>query len=72
MGYQSSGMADEIKDAISTNAQGPKAATGDTGSVTQHSITEQIAADRYVKASGASRKKFGGLKLTKIAPPGAI
>ncbi len=65
-------MADEIKDAISTNAQGPKAASGDTGSVTQHSIQEQIAADRYVKASDASKKKFGGLRFTKVAPPGAI
>jgi len=35
-----------IEDAIRENAAGPKRAQGDSGSVEQHSLTEQIEADR--------------------------
>ena len=43
-------MADELKDVIKKNAQGPKSARGDVGEVEQHSLTEQIEADRYLDA----------------------
>lgn len=37
-------MADLSSD-IETNAQGPKAASGDSGSMTQHSLRDQIEID---------------------------
>ena len=38
-------MADELDDAIRTNADGPKSASGDSGSMQQHPLPGQIAAD---------------------------
>jgi len=64
-------MADELDDAIRTNAEGPKSASGDSGSVQQHSIPDQIAADRYLASKKAARAKGMGIRLTKVIPPGA-
>jgi hypothetical protein len=41
-------VAEELDEAIRTNAEGPKSASGDSGSMQQHSIPDQIAADRYL------------------------
>ena len=57
--------------AIEQNATGPKKAQGDTGSVEQHSLPDQIAAERYLAAKKAVATKSKGLRLTKIVPPGA-
>lgn len=57
--------------ALEQNAAGPKQVTGDTGSLVQHSLTDQIAADRYLAAKRAMRARGKGLRLTKIVPPGA-
>ncbi|HUU97516.1 MAG TPA: hypothetical protein VM487_17410 [Phycisphaerae bacterium] len=65
-------MADEIKTAIEESAVGPRRASGDSGSVEQHPLPDQIAADRYVAARTASRKKGLGIKLLKIVAPGSI
>jgi len=59
-----------IDDAIRENAAGPKRAQGDSGSVEQHSITEQIEADRYLSSKAAAKKGLG-VRLTRVAPPGA-
>ena len=37
-----------IENAIKENAAGPKRAQGDSGSVEQHSLADQIEADRYL------------------------
>lgn len=63
-------MADEIKDALLENAQGPKRAQGDQGSVEQHSLPDQIAAAKFAAASNALKKPNLGLNLIKIVPPG--
>jgi hypothetical protein len=63
-------MADEIETAISQNAQGPAEARGDSGSVKQHPLADQIAADRYLEAKKAARSKTCGLRMTRIVPPG--
>lgn len=63
-------MADEIKDAIIENATGPKRATGDEGSIEQHSLQDQIAADRHVKGSEAAKKPARGMRFTKMIMPG--
>ena len=41
-------MADDLKDAIKQNADGPAEARGDSGSVRQHSVKDQIEADKYL------------------------
>ena len=64
-------MADELDDAIRTNAEGPRSASGDSGSMQQHSIPDQIAADRYLESKKAARTKGLGIRLAKVVPPGA-
>ena len=64
-------MADELKDAIKDNASGPASAEVDGQRVTQHKLTDQIAADRYVKSSEAVAKGHRGLRISKLVPPGA-
>ncbi|GIK23542.1 MAG: hypothetical protein BroJett005_29560 [Ignavibacteriota bacterium] len=59
-----------IADAIRENAAGPKRAQGDSGSVEQHSISEQIEADRYLASKGAV-KKGPGVRMTKVVSPRA-
>ncbi len=64
-------MADEIKDAVKANATGPKSARSDAGSVTQHSLKDQIEADRYLDAKDAADRRHRGLRITQMIPPGA-
>ena len=63
----------ELEDSIQTNAEGPKSASADGVSVQQHSLADQIAADKYLAAKTAAhadpRKAF---TRVKIVPPGAI
>jgi hypothetical protein len=64
-------MPDPLDDAIRTNAEGPAKAAGDAGSVEQHKLTEQIAADRYLASKEAVQSKRRGLRFSKLVPPGA-
>jgi hypothetical protein len=64
-------MADELDDTIRQNAQGPAKAAGDAGSVEQHKLPDQIAADRYLASKEAAKSKRRGLVLNKLVPPGA-
>ena len=51
----------EIENAITENATGPKKVSGDAGSVEQHSLKDQIAADKYLaskKAAGREKDKL--------------
>jgi len=59
-----------LDDAIRDNAGGPKRASGDAGSVEQHSLTEQIEADRYLNSKEAVKKKGLAVKITRAIPPG--
>jgi hypothetical protein len=63
-------MGQELEDAIIENAQGPAEAHGDSGGMKQHSLPDQIEADRYLESKKAARKKGLGVKLTKLVPPG--
>lgn len=60
----------DLDDAIQENAQGPKKVEGDGISVEQHSIDDQIKADRYLNAKNASRSGTLGIRMFKISPPG--
>ena len=63
-------MADDLSDYIEDNASGPRRASGDSGSVEQHSLPDQIAADKYLSSRSASRTTGMGIKISKISPPG--
>ncbi len=66
-------MPDNALDkTIETNAAGPKKASGDSGSVEQHGLADQIAADKYLESKKASRVKGLGVKLAKISPGGTV
>jgi len=61
-----------VEQAIKQSAQGPAKASGDSGSVEQHGLADQIAADRYLESKSASRGKGIGIKFAKLSPPGAV
>ncbi len=66
-------MSDDLKDTIKQNAEGPKRASGDAGSVDQHSIPDQIAADKYLAGKDAvSRNPAKAFTRVKIVPPGSV
>ena len=65
-------MAEELTDTIKRNAEGPAEAHGDAGGMKQHSLPDQIAADRYLESKKASRAKGLGVRRTKVVPPGAV
>ncbi len=59
-----------IADAIRDNAAGLKKASNDAGSVEQHTIVDQIAADRYLASKQAMSRRNRGLRISRIVPPG--
>ena len=66
-------MPDEtpsIADAIRDNAAGLKKAYNDAGSVEQHPVADQIAADRYLASKQAVSRRNRGLRISRIVPPG--
>lgn len=65
-------VAETLDTQIRDNAAGPKKATGDSGSVEQHSLTDQIAADKHLASKQAASSKGLGVKLVKLSPPGAV
>ena len=65
-------MSQGLEDAIEQNASGPKRASGDAGSVEQHSIPDQIAADKHLASKKAVKSKGLGIKLTKLSPGGTV
>ena len=66
-------MAEDLTNTIQDNAKGPAKATGDSGSMEQHPLPDQIAADRYLESKKATRGTAGslGIALKKLVPPGA-
>ena len=64
-------MPDQLDQKIRENAQGPRRASGDSGSVEQHSLSDQIAADRYLASKDAAKAKRLGIRVGRMIPPGA-
>jgi len=56
-------------DLIRENAAGPKRVQGDAGSVEQHSLKDQIEAERFLAAKEATRRGLG-IRLVKLRPDG--
>jgi hypothetical protein len=65
-------MADDLDNAIKTNAQGPKQATADGVTVQQHSLADQIAADKYLASKRAGRNPARAITRVKIVSPGTV
>jgi len=65
-------MTDNLEKAIQDNAIGPKSASGDAGSIEQHSLPDQIAADKHIASKNAMNSKGLGIKLVKLSPSGTI
>ena len=65
-------MPDDLKDVIQENAEGPASAEVDGQRVTQHSLKDQIEADKYLAAKDAAKSHRLGIRLVKIVPPGAV
>lgn len=64
-------MAKELTDTIRENAAGPAEVSGDSGSLRQHSLKDQVEADRYLNSKEASRASGLGVRVSKLVPPGA-
>jgi hypothetical protein len=62
----------DLSDQIEESAQKPKSATTDAGTVTQHSLSEQIEADQYLKANEAAASTRRGIVLQRFKPPGSV
>jgi hypothetical protein len=63
-------MSDDLDQTIRENAQGPAEAHGDSGGVKQHSLKDQIEADRFLASKQAVKSKSRGVRFTKISLPG--
>ena len=61
----------ELDQKIKDNAAGPKSAESDGQKFEQHSIADQIAADRYLNAKSAVKKAGAGIKISKLSSSGA-
>lgn len=64
-------MPENLDNTIRENAAGPAKATGDSGSIEQHQLSDQIAADRYLASKKAAKSKSRGLIFNQLVPPGA-
>jgi hypothetical protein len=65
-------MTDDLTETIEDNAAGPKQATADGVTVQQHSLPDQIAADKYLANKAASANPARAFTRVKIVPPGAV
>ncbi|MGC9454884.1 MAG: hypothetical protein ACP5HU_08450 [Phycisphaerae bacterium] len=65
-------MAEDLDNAIRDNAAGPRKAGGDAGSVEQHGLADQIAADKHLAGKEAMKAKGLGVKLVKVSPGGTV
>jgi len=63
-------MAESLENAIRENATGPAEAEVDGVRTQQHSLPDQIEADRYLESKKASRGKGLGVAFKKLVPPG--
>jgi len=61
-----------IDESIEANATTPKKVSGDSGSVEQHGLPDQIAAEKFLQSKKATRTKGLGIRLQKISPGGAV
>jgi len=63
---------EKMTETIAKNAVGPKSAEVDGQRVEQHSLKEQIAADKYLASKEAVKRRGSGLKFSKMTHSGAV
>jgi hypothetical protein len=63
-------MADDLENTIRTNAEGPAEAHGDAGGMKQHSLPDQIAADKYLAGKRATANPAKAFVRVKMIQPG--
>ena len=63
---------EKITETIVKNAVGPKSAEVDGQRVEQHSLKDQIAADKYLASKDAMKRRGSGLKFSKMTHSGAV
>lgn len=61
---------DELAQQIAANATQPASASVDGNSVAQHSLSDQIAAAKFVATQQAQKSPTQGLRFTRLRPPG--
>ena len=59
-------------DQIVVAANEAKQVVVDGVSMTQHSLTDLIAADKYLKGQAAAKSPSRGLRFTRLVPGGAV
>lgn len=64
-------VPDELRQSIEQNANGPRKASGDSGSIEQHSLKDQTEADRYLASKQATQGKGLGVRVGKMKASGA-
>lgn len=64
-------MSEDLEATISDSAQAPKRMRGDEGEVEEHSLPDQIAADKHLAGKRAASTTLLGLRFRKLVPPGA-
>ena len=62
----------EVEAALLENALGPASVSSDMGSVTQHSIDDQIKAVNFARQQTAANNPNLGIRVRKIVPPDAV
>jgi hypothetical protein len=65
-------MTDEIENAIKQNAAGPQSAEADGVRMAQHSLRDQIEADKHLGRKAAGQNPAKALTRVKIVPPGTV
>ena len=63
-------MAD-LSANIETNATGPKSVTSDGLTATQHDLSQQIEADKYLAQKVAGTRRKLPIRFAKLRPDGA-
>jgi hypothetical protein len=64
-------MAEGLESRIEDVAAKPASVSVDGQSVSEQSINDLIAADKYLAAKAAAGKSHMGLRITKLKMPGA-
>jgi hypothetical protein len=64
-------VADELVETIEELAQNPKKIVGDAGTVEEHAVADLIKAQQFLDARAAASRPHGGLRFTRLLPPGA-
>jgi hypothetical protein len=63
---------DALRDQIEATAAAPKRVRTDAGEVETRDLSQLIEADKYLAAARAAKSRYGGLRITKLIPPGTI